>query len=191
MPAQLQINPLVKLALELGPLIVFFAANARWNIFVGTAAFMAAVLAAFAASYLLTRRLPLMALVSAAVVVVFGGLTLALHDAVFIKLKPTIIYALFGMILLGGLAAGKSLLAVVFDQMFNLTEEGWRKLTLRWGVFFFAMAALNELVWRTQSTETWVTFKAFGVLPLTFLFAATQYRLLMRHEARAEDAPPA
>jgi intracellular septation protein len=185
-------NPAIKLVLELGPLVVFFVANARWNIFVGTAAFMVAVLVAFAVSYLLTRRVPLMALISAVVVVVFGSLTLVLHDALFIKLKPTIIYVLFGTILLGGLAAGKPLLAIVFDQMLNLTQEGWRKLTLRWGLFFFAMAALNEVVWRTQSTDTWVTFKAFGVLPLTFLFAALQYRILMRYEAPAqEDAPTA
>ena len=189
MPAPSQMNPAVKLVLELGPLVVFFTANARWNIFVGTAAFMVAVLAAFALSYLLTRRVPLMALISAVVVVVFGGLTLMLHDALFIKLKPTIIYVLFGTILLGGLAAGKLLLAVVFDQMLNLTEEGWRKLTLRWGLFFFAMAALNEVVWRTQSTDTWVTFKAFGVLPLTFLFAALQYRVLTRYEAPAQGTP--
>ena len=182
-------NPAVKLVLELGPLVVFFTANARWNIFVGTAAFMVAVLAAFALSYFLTRRVPLMALISAVVVVVFGGLTLMLHDALFIKLKPTIIYILFGTILLGGLAAGKPLLAIVFDQMLNLTEEGWRKLTLRWGLFFFTMAALNEVVWRTQSTDTWVTFKAFGVLPLTFLFAALQYRVLTRYEAPAQGTP--
>ena len=189
MPAPSQMNPAVKLVLELGPLVVFFAANARWNIFVGTAAFMVAVLVAFALSYFLTRRVPLMAVISAVVVVVFGGLTLMLHDALFIKLKPTIIYVLFGTILLGGLAAGKPLLAVVFDQMLNLTEEGWRKLTLRWGLFFFAMAALNEVVWRTQSTDTWVTFKAFGVLPLTFLFAALQYRVLTRYEAPAQGTP--
>src|ERR1700758_1303965 len=110
MPAPSQMNPAVKLVLELGPLVVFFAANARWNIFAGTAAFMVAVLVAFALSYFLTRRVPLMALISAVVVVVFGGLTLMLHDALFIKLKPTIIYVLFGTILLGGLAAGRALL---------------------------------------------------------------------------------
>src|SRR5262249_39382697 len=121
MPAKPQLNPVAKLALELGPLVLFFAANARWNIFVGTAAFMAAALAAFAVSYLLTRHVPLIALISAIVVIVFGGLTLVLHDATFIKLKPTILYTLFAAILLGGLVAGKSLLEVVFDQMFHLT----------------------------------------------------------------------
>lgn len=183
MTARRQINPMLKLALELGPLVVFFVANARLGIFGGTAAFMAAVLAAMAVSYALTRHVPLMALISAVVVLVFGGLTLVLHDELFIKLKPTIIYTLFGVILLGGLAAGRPLLAVVFDQMFNLTVEGWRKLTLRWGLFFLAMAVLNEAVWRTQTTDVWVTFKAFGVLPLTFLFGALQYPLLTRHDA--------
>ncbi len=182
------INPMIKLALELGPLVVFFAVNSRLGIFAGTAAFMAAVLAAMAASYALTRHVPLMALISAVVVLVFGGLTLVLHDELFIKLKPTIIYTLFGLILLGGLAAGRPLLAVVFDQMFNLTGEGWRKLTLRWGLFFLAMAVLNEVVWRTQTTDVWVTFKAFGVLPLTFLFGALQYPLLARHDANPTPA---
>jgi intracellular septation protein len=176
------INPALKLALELGPLVVFFVANAHWNVFVGTAAFMAAVTVALAVSYGLTRRVPVMAMLSTVVVIVFGGLTLILHDAMFIKLKPTIIYTLFAAILLGGLAAGKPLLTIVFDEMFELTPAGWRKLTIRWALFFLAMAVLNEIVWRTQSTDFWVTFKAFGVLPLTALFAALQYPLVMRHE---------
>ena len=180
------IHPLLKLGLDLGPLILFFLANSRWGIFAATAAFMAAAIVAFAVSYGLTRRVPLMALISTVVVIVFGGLTLVLHDALFIKLKPTIIYTLFGAILLGGLAAGKPLLAVVFGEMFHLTEEGWRKLTLRWALFFLALAVLNVIVWRTQSTDFWVTFKAFGVLPLTFVFAALQYPLLMKYDASAK-----
>jgi len=134
-------------------------------------------------SYSLTRRLPVMALVSAAVVVVFGGLTLALQDETFIKLKPTIIYLLFAAALLGGLVLRKPLLALVFDQMFNLTEEGWRKLTLRWAIFFLVLAVLNELVWRTQTTDVWVSFKVFAILPLTFAFAMLQYPLLKKYEA--------
>ena len=189
--AKPHIHPLLKLALDLGPLILFFLANSRWGIFVATGTFMAAAIAAFAVSYSLTRRVPLMALVSTIVVIVFGGLTLVLHDALFIKLKPTIIYTLFGAILLGGLLAGKPLLAVVFDQMFHLTGEGWRKLTWRWALFFFALAVLNEIVWRTQSTDFWVAFKVFGVMPLTLLFAALQYPLLMRYEAPAEASTPA
>ena len=117
------------------------------------------------------------------IVLVFGSLTLVLHDELFIKLKPTIIYLLFGAVLLGGLAAGKSLLGMVFDSVFHLTEEGWRRLTLRWALFFFALAILNEIVWRSQTTDVWVTFKVFGVVPLTFLFAALQYPLLTRYAA--------
>ena len=176
------INPALKLALELGPLLVFFIANAHWNVFVGTAAFMAAVVVALVVSYSLTHSVPMMALLSTVVVIVFGGLTLILHDAMFIKLKPTIIYTLFGTILLAGLAVGRPLLTVVFHEVFELTPEGWRKLTIRWALFFLAMAVLNEIVWRTQSTDFWVTFKAFGVLPLTALFAALQYPLVTRYE---------
>ena len=189
MPAKRQINPLLKLALDLGPLIVFFAANARFGIFVATAIFMVAILAALAVGYALIRHLPIMPLVTAVIVLVFGGLTLILHDELFIKLKPTIIYVLFGSILLGGLAFNKLLLGVVFDSMFHLTAEGWRKLTIRWTIFFFALAVLNEIVWRTQSTDFWVSFKLFGVVPLTFLFGALQYPLLTKYAAPepAED----
>jgi intracellular septation protein len=144
---------------------------------------MAAILAALAIAYALTRHLPIMPLVTAIIVVVFGTLTIVLHDELFIKVKPTIIYVLFGGILLGGLAFGKSLLGVVFDSVFHLTEEGWRKLTLRWALFFFGLAVLNEIVWRTQSTDVWVSFKVFGVMPLTFIFAALQYPLLTRYAA--------
>ena len=115
--------------------------------------------------------------------VVFGGLTLILQDDTFIKLKPTIIYVLFGAALLIGLAFGKSLLGLVFDSVFHLTDEGWRKLTFRWALFFLALAVLNEFVWRTMSTDAWVTFKVFGVVPLTFVFAALQYPLLQKYAA--------
>ena len=204
MPTKPHLNPLTKLALDLGPLVLFFFANAKpalfvpWvgplipasvasgeraGIFVATAVFMVAILVALVISYALTRRLPMMALVSAVVVLVFGSLTLILQDETFIKLKPTIIYLLFAGTLFGGLMFGKSLLAVVFDQMFNLTEQGWRKLTFRWALFFLALAVLNEAIWRTQSTDFWVAFKAFGVLPITFIFAALQYPLLMKYDA--------
>ena len=183
MPAKPQINPLLKLALDLGPLLVFFAANARFGIFVATATFMVTIVAALAVSYALTRHLPIMPLVTAVVVLVFGTLTLVLHDELFIKVKPTIIYVLFGGTLLGGLAFNKLLLGVVFDSVFHLTDEGWRKLTVRWVVFFFALAVLNEIVWRTQTTDFWVSFKLFGVVPLTFLFGALQYPLLTKYAA--------
>jgi intracellular septation protein len=199
-----QPNPLLKLALDLGPLLLFFFANSkpalfepllrpiipaavatgeRAGIFVATAVFMVAILVALGVSYALTRRLPMMALVTAVVVVIFGGLTLVLQDELFIKLKPTIIYLLFAGTLLGGILFRKPLLAMVFDQMFNLTQEGWRKLTIRWALFFLVLAVLNEIVWRTQSTDTWVTFKVFGVMPLTFVFAMLQYPLLTKYDA--------
>src|SRR5580698_8876109 len=178
-----QLNPALKLVLDLGPLLVFFAANSRFGIFVATGVFMAAILIALGVAYALTRHLPIMPLVTAVVVVVFGTLTLVLHDELFIKVKPTIIYLLFGFALLFGLAFGKSLLGVVFDSVFHLTEEGWRRLTLRWALFFLALAVLNEIVWRTQTTNVWVDFKVFGVVPLTFLFAALQFPLLQKHAA--------
>src|SRR5580693_1402911 len=176
-----QLNPLLKLALDLGPLALFFFANSRYGIFAATATFMVAVLAALIVSYVLTRHFPIMAIVTAFIVIVFGGLTLFLHDATFIKVKPTIIYALFGGVLLGGLVFNKPLLGVVLDSMFQLTEEGWRKLTLRWALFFFALAILNEIVWRNASTNVWVDFKVFGVMPLTFLFGALQVPLLRKY----------
>jgi intracellular septation protein len=209
-----QLHPMLKLVLDIGPLLLFFVANSRpalflpligpflpagiasgerVGIFVATAVFMIAVVAALVISYSLTRHLPVMPLVTAAVVLVFGSLTLFLHDELFIKLKPTIIYVLFGGVLLGGLAFGKSLLGVVFDSVFHLTEEGWRKLTFRWAMFFFGLAILNEIVWRTQTTDFWVSFKVFGVLPLTFLFAALQFPLMTKYAAseapRQETSP--
>ena len=183
-----QLGQGLKFLLDIGPLILFFVANGRWGIFAATGVFMVAILVTLAVSYSLTRRLPVMALVSAAVVVVFGGLTLALQDETFIKLKPTIIYLLFAGALIGGLVLRKPLLAVVFDQIFNLTEEGWRKLTLRWAIFFLVLAVLNEAVWRTQTTDVWVTFKVFAILPLTFVFAMLQYPLLKKYEAGAPES---
>jgi intracellular septation protein len=184
-----KLNPLLKLALDIGPLVLFFAANARFGIYTGTAAFMVAIVAALFVSYAMTRRWPIMPVVSAFIVLVFGGLTLAFHDDTFIKLKPTIIYALFGAVLIGGYLFDKPLLSIVFDSMFHIDEEGWRKLTVRWAVFFFALAVLNELIWRTQSTDFWVNFKLFGFVPLTFAFAALQYPLLMRHAIEPAPAP--
>jgi intracellular septation protein len=187
-PTKPQLNPFLKLALDLGPLALFFFANSHYGIFVATATFMVAVVAALAISYVLTRQLPIMPLVTAIIVLIFGGLTLVLHNDTFIKIKPTIIYALFGAVLLGGLLFGKPLLGVVLDSMFQLTDEGWRKLTLRWAIFFFALAVLNEVVWRNTSTNLWVDFKVFGVMPLTVLFGALQVPLLKKYAAEPVPA---
>jgi intracellular septation protein len=183
-PAKPKLNPLLKLGLDLGPLVLFIAANARFGIFVATAIFMAASLAALAVSYVLTRHIAVMPVVTAIVVLAFGSLTLLLHDETFIKLKPTIIYSLFGATLLGGYAFNKPLLAIVFDAMFHLTEEGWRKLTLRWALFFFAMAVGNEIAWRTLTTNQWLWSKLIVFAPLTFVFAVLQYPLLMKYASQ-------
>ena len=181
-------HPLFKLATELGPLVVFFIANAKADLFVATGAFMAAVVAAIIASYVVTRHVPLMAIISGVVVLVFGTLTLVLHNDIFIKMKPTIIYVLFGGILGGGLLFGRSLIAVLFDQMFNLTPAGWRLLTLRWALFFLAMAVANEAIWRTQSTDFWVNFKVFGGMPITMVFAMLQMPLINRYQLEPATA---
>ncbi len=196
-----KINPALKLVLELGPLMVFFFANTRGEwlaqkfpalaelggpIFIATGLFMAATIVALAVSWALVRTLPIMPLVSGIVVLVFGALTLYLHDEVFIKMKPTIVNTMFGVILLGGLAFGKSLLGYVFHSAFQLDAEGWRKLTLRWGLFFFFLAILNEVVWRNFSTDFWVAFKVWATMPITILFTISQMPLIMRHSLDGE-----
>lgn len=181
----------IKLLIELGPLLVFFIVNAQAGrfisepkhaIFYGTGAFMLATAIALAASRKMLGRIPTMPLVTGVFVMIFGGLTLWLQDDHFIKLKPTIVNALFAAILFTGLANGKSLLKLVFGDVFRLTETGWRLLTIRWGLFFVCLAVLNEIVWRNFSTDTWVSFKVFGIMPLTMAFAIAQLGLLKRHE---------
>ncbi len=197
------LNPMLKLILEMGPLVVFFMANSKpllfaplvskflsadilageqGKIIAATALFMVAMLASLIITFILTRHLPIMPLVTAVVVLIFGSLTLYFNDAMFIKLKPTIVNTLFGLVLLGGLALGKALLPVVLDSVLHLDDMGWRKLTLRWGVFFLVLAGLNELVWRTQSDDFWVNFKVWGTMPITILFAISQTPLILKHQ---------
>ena len=184
-----KMSPALKFALELGPLLLFFVAYSRFDILKATGVLMVAVVIALLVTRSLTGRWPTMPLVTAIMILAFGGLTLWLHDPTFIKMKATIVYCLFGAALLGGLAFGRPLLPVVLDSMLALTDEGWRKLTLRWGVFFFVLALVNEIVWRTQSEAFWVKFKVFGFLPLTLAFALAQTPLILRHELKsaAED----
>lgn len=203
-----EINPILKLSLEVGPLAVFFGtftfgpellSNPRifgsfsmvtgdealnghsGPIFAATAAFMVAIAVSLAVSWWLTRELPKMAVVTAIVVAVFGSLTLWLQDDTFIKMKPTIVNGVFALILFIGLLQGRSYLKTLMGDTVPLTDEGWMIFTKRWVAFFIVMALLNEVIWRTQSTEFWVSFKTFGNLPITFLFMACQYPLLQRH----------
>jgi len=198
-------KPWLKLIIEAGPLVVFFVVNGRdglpelrhlWlagdapvglqqSLFEATGAFMIVTVLALFAGWFLERRLPVMPLVSGVFVFVFGGLTLYLADETFIKLKPTLVNSLFAVILLGGLAFKRSLLKPLFGSAFQLNDEGWRTLTLRWGIFFVFLAIVNEVVWRSFSTDFWVAFKLFGVLPLTILFAGSQTPLIMRQQAEA------
>jgi len=173
-------NPFLRLAIEAGPLVVFFVTNGQAGIFAATGAFMAATVVALALNYAIERRLPTMPLVSGLFVMAFGGLTLWLESELFIKLKPTIVNLLFSAILLGGLALGRPLLKPLFGAALQLNEDGWRALTLRWGLFFIVLAALNEVVWRSFSTDFWVSFKLFGIMPLTIVFALSQVPLINR-----------
>jgi len=178
-----------RLALDLGPLLIFFAAFKYLGIFGATAAFMAAVLAALAIGYIAEKRLSPMPLFTAILVMIFGGLTLYLQNDIFIKMKPTVLYAFFGAVLLGGLKFNRLFIKYIFAQAFELDEAGWRKLTIRWGLFFLALAAVNEAVWRGTSTDVWVSFKVWGIIPLIFLFALAQTPLLLRHQQADSPKP--
>ena len=181
------LNPIVKLLLELGPLARFFAAFSRFDIYVATGVLMASVLVTLAVSYVVLRRIPIMPLVTAVIVLIFGSLTLVFHDETLIKIKPTALYLLFAAALFTGLALKKPILKILFDGALQVDEEGWRLLTWRWAWFFIALAVLNECVWRTQTTDLWVKFKTFGFMPLTILFALAQARLIMKHETKEPD----
>lgn len=196
---------LTKLSLELGPLVVFFIVNAQGEnilaafptlqawfsqpIIFATAVFMVAMAISLVLSKLILKTIPVMPLVTGVVVLVFGGMTLYFQDALFIKLKPTITNVLFGTVLLGGLAFGHSLLRYVFGEVYKLQDRGWYLMTLRWGIFFFVLAALNEIVWRNFSDDFWVGFKVWGIMPLTMAFAMSQLPLLNKYAP--QDEPPA
>lgn len=194
-----------KLLLELGPVALFVLAYTQGHrilpfgpfqgalgqpIFLATGVLMVATPIAIAWSWLQTRALPAMPVVTLVVVTVFGALTLWLQDDTFIKMKPTIVNAIFGTVLLAGMAAGRSFLKVVLGPALAIDDEGWRTLTWRWGFFFFFLAAVNEFVWRNFSEGFWVGFKLWGMTGLTFLFVLSQAPVLMRHstEKKAEPA---
>ncbi len=181
----------LKPAVEYGPLVIFFAAYYLGDLFDATAALMIASAIALTVSYLYERKIPMMPLVTAVIVGAFGGLTLWLQDETFIKMKPTIIQSLFGLILLGGLAAKKLFLKAVMGNVWQMKDQAWRDLTIRFSGYFFAMAAINELVWRTQSTDFWVNFKVFGIMGITFLFIMSQMKFIQDNviEDEARDEP--
>ena len=183
------LSPGLRLMLNLGPLLVFFVAFQRFDLFAATAGFMAATGIALGLTWVLVRRIAITPLATGAIVLLMGGLTLALDSDVFIKMKPTLVNSTFAVTLLGGYALGRSPIRVVLQSTLSLSDTGWRQLTLRWGVFFLFLAALNETIWRTQSTEFWVSFKVFGMLPLTLAFALAQAPFILRH--RQGDAAAA
>lgn len=177
---------LIKLAIEIGPLILFFVTNAKAGIYTATGVFMVAIVIALTLSYILDRKLAIMPMVTGVVVLVFGGLTLYFNDDTFIKIKPTIINSLFASVLLGGLFFNKTFLSVVFGEVFKLEPEGWRILTFRWGLLFIFLAIVNEIVWRNFTTDQWVSFKVFGIMPITMVFALAQMKVLNKYQIADE-----
>ena len=183
--------PLLKLVFEFFPLLIFFTANNLYDLRVAMAALMVATAISLIASKIVLKKIPVMPLVGGAVVLVFGGLSLLSHNDVFIKIKPTVINLLFAGALAGGLFFGRSLIKIVLEDAIKLQDEGWRKLTVRWAVFFVFLAVLNEIVWRSFQTPTWVAFKTFGIMPITFLFMMAQIGLLQKYQLPEDiaDAP--
>ncbi len=193
---------MIKLGLELGPLILFFLINAQgekilggfpWlkslfpeSIFLATGVFMVAMIVSLILSWMILKKIAVMPLVTGVIVLVFGGLTIYLQNDIFIKMKPTIVNVLFGAILLGGLLFGQSLLKYVFGEVYRLQPKGWWILTVRWGMFFFFLALLNEIVWRNFTTDQWVAFKVWGIMPITIVFSLFQMKLL--NEYAPEEA---
>jgi intracellular septation protein len=184
-------NPqLRRLLLDLGPLIAFFAAyRLTGQLMPAIVVFMAAMVPALALGFWFERRLSPMPVFTALLVLIFGGLTLYLKNEIFFKMTPTIIYSFFGVLLIGGLLFKRLFIKYVFSEAFELDETGWRQLTWRWGIFFIALAALNEGVWRNVSTALWVDFKVWGIMLLIFLFALAQTPLLLKHHTEPESEP--
>ncbi|MFZ1108516.1 MAG: septation protein A [Rhodomicrobium sp.] len=173
---------LLKLALEVGPLTIFFLMNGKFGIFYATGAFMAATIISLVTSRVFFKRIPILALVTGVFVMIFGFLTIYLHDDTFIKIKPTIVNTLFAVILSAGLYFRRPVLKFALGEILQMREEGWRLLTLRWIGFFIFLAVLNEIVWRNFSTDAWVSYKSFGMIPLTFFFMMSQITLIMRYQ---------
>lgn len=171
----------LKPLLDFGPLLVFFVVNAKWGLLAATGALIPLSVVALAVSWKLEGRVSRVALFGTLAVIVFGGLTLALQDETFIKIKLTVLNALFGLALGVGLLRGKSLLKALLGSSLRLTDSGWRLLTLRFTLFFFFLAGLNEVLRRTLSTPDWVTFKVFGVLGATLVFGLLQAPLMQKH----------
>lgn len=193
-------SALSRLAIDLGPLVVFFATNAlapygALNIFYATGAFMAAMIVAMLWSQLRYRHISPLLLFSGLMVLVLGGITILLHEEWVIKVKPTLYYLLVAGLLGFGLATGRNLLKVVLESVYpGLSERGWTLLTRNWVAYFVVMAVINEVVWRTQSTDFWVGFKLWFFLPATFIFAIANVPMLMKHGLQMDDAaedPPA
>lgn len=171
-----------KLLIDIGPLAVFFIFYTRSGLQASILPLMIATVIAVLFSYILEKKIPIMPTVGAGIVLIFGGLTIYFDNEVFIKMKPTIINLIFAIILYGGMLVKKHLLKILLGAALRLEEEGWRILTYRWIGFFIALAVLNEIVWRTQTTDIWVNFKVFGILPITFIFTMTQFPLIKKHQ---------
>lgn len=181
-------NPMLKLLIEVGPLVAFFAAYGRAGIYWATGILMVATVVALLASWRLLGKVSAVPVVTAVLVVIFGGLTFALDDPRFIKMKPTMINLVFAAVLVIGVAMGKSPLKLMLGEAFSLTAEGWKVLSYRWAAFFIVLAVANEIVWRNFSEAAWVNFKVFGILPLTFLFAMAQIGVVRRYEDKPDAA---